>query len=238
MSFQDELNRVTKAPEDVLSEREKESYAKGVDSAQTSYENIKEELHKEKIPMSFYNNEHDGGSNSIGESVFLGDINFAATAWTSSEGENITLNLSKIASKWRNFILTGEVNDVSTKFAKSFREACDIDIDNKKITSKKRFILLDAMDSGYSIDNVIEMKSLFDLVLEDSEKMGMETYIIVSSNEYELACNTDCFDVTEGKYINFSSYEDFKKTLSEFIMVIMKSYLEDTEYNKDKCFTK
>lgn len=177
----------------------------------TMLKNIKEELHKEKIPMFFYNNEHDGGSNSIGESVFLGDINFAATAWTSSEGENITLNLSKIASKWRNFILTGEVNDVSTKFAKSFREACDCDIDNKKITSKKRFILLDAMDSGYSIDNVIEMKSLFDLVLEDSEKMGMETYIIVSSNEYELACDTDCFDVTEGKYINFSSYEDFKK---------------------------
>ena len=98
---------------------------------------------------------------------------------------------------------------MSTKFAKSFREACGID--DKKITSKKRFILLDTMDSGYSIDNVIEMKSLFDLVLEDSEKMGMETYIIVSSNEYELACDTDCFDVTEGKYINFSSYEDFKK---------------------------
>lgn len=33
MSFQDELNRVTKTPEDVLSKREKESYAKGVDSA-------------------------------------------------------------------------------------------------------------------------------------------------------------------------------------------------------------
>lgn len=32
------------------------------------------------------------------------------------------------------------------------------------------------------------------------------------------------------------SYEDFKKTLSKFIMVIMKSYLEDTEYNKDKYF--
>lgn len=30
MSFQDELNRVTKTPEDVLSKREKESYAKGV----------------------------------------------------------------------------------------------------------------------------------------------------------------------------------------------------------------
>ena len=44
MSFQDELNRVTKTPEDVLSKREKESYAKGVDSAQRSYEKIKEEL--------------------------------------------------------------------------------------------------------------------------------------------------------------------------------------------------
>ena len=28
MSFQDELNRVTKTPEDVLSKREKESYAR------------------------------------------------------------------------------------------------------------------------------------------------------------------------------------------------------------------
>lgn len=175
----------------------------------TMLKNIKEELHKKKIPMFFYNNEHDGGSNSIGESIFSGNVSFAATAWTSSEGENIFLNLSKIASKWRDFILTGKVNDLSTKFAKSFREACEID--DKKITSKKRFILLDAMDSGYSIDNVIEMKKLFDLVLEDSEKMGMETYIIISSNEYELACDTDCFDVTEGKYINFSSYEDFKK---------------------------
>ncbi len=44
MIFQDELNRVTKTPEDVLSKREKESYAKGVDSAQRSYEKIKEEL--------------------------------------------------------------------------------------------------------------------------------------------------------------------------------------------------
>ena len=44
MSFQDELNRVTKTPEDVLSKREKESYAKGVDSAQRSYEKIKEEF--------------------------------------------------------------------------------------------------------------------------------------------------------------------------------------------------
>ena len=44
MSFQDELNRVTKTPEDVWSKREKESYAKGVDSAQRSYEKIKEEL--------------------------------------------------------------------------------------------------------------------------------------------------------------------------------------------------
>lgn len=44
MSFQDELNRVTKTPEDVLSEREKESYANGVNSAQTSYGKIKEEL--------------------------------------------------------------------------------------------------------------------------------------------------------------------------------------------------
>lgn len=44
MSFQDELNKITKTPEDVRSEKEKESYTYGVDSAQRTYEQIKEKL--------------------------------------------------------------------------------------------------------------------------------------------------------------------------------------------------
>lgn len=35
----------------------------------------------------------------------------------------------------------------------------------------ERWILLDAMDSGFSIDNVIEMKDLFQLVLNDAKQI-------------------------------------------------------------------
>lgn len=74
-----------------------------------------------------------------------------------------------------------------------------------------RFLLLDAVDSGYSIDNVIELKELFKLILKDSEEHDVHTYIIVSANEYELANSENCFDVANGKYITFANYEEYRK---------------------------
>ncbi len=172
----------------------------------TLIKNLWDDLKKHEIPVLSYDNLRDGGTRSIGEEIFSGNVELAATAYCSSEGENISLNLNKFAGNLREFIQTGRV---VTKFSRladamSGRE-------KKEITSKERWILLDAMDSGYSIDNVIEMKDFFDLVLEDGQKFGMEVYIVISSNEYELACGADCFDVTSGKYVNFESYEEYKK---------------------------
>ena len=172
----------------------------------TMLKNIESELNKEKIPVFLYDNESHGGDRAISESIFNRDYNFAATAWCSSEGENICLNLCQNVSKFKEFIETGTVNT----FAKRCHRALGYEEDNE-ITSNERWILLDAMDSGYSIDNVIEMKDLFDIIIEDCETRNIEVYIVISSNEYELASGSDCFDVTEGKYINFSSYEDYKK---------------------------
>lgn len=174
----------------------------------TLLHNIKSELKKEDIPVFYYNNEKDGGNNSISESIFYGNLSFTATALCSSEGENISLNLSKIASKLRKFVETGDTGDRFNALAKTLALKDDNEENN---VSNERWILLDAMDSGYSIDNVIEMKDFFDLVIKDAKEFGIELYIVISSNEYELAHESKCFDVMEGKYIQFASYEDYKK---------------------------
>ena len=95
---------------------------------------------------------------------------------------------------------------MSDRLAKVFR-----DNEEEKITSNERWILLDAMDSGYSIDNVIDMKDFFQLVIDDTKRHGKELYIIVSSNEYELAHESNCFNVMEGRYISFNNYDEYKK---------------------------
>ena len=174
----------------------------------TLLHNIKSELKKEDIPVFYYDNEIDGGNNSISESIFYGNLSFTATALCSSEGENISLNLSKIASKLRKFVETGDNGDRFNALAKTLALKDDNEENN---VSNERWILLDAMDSGYSIDNVIEMKDFFDLVIKDAKEFGIELYIVISSNEYELAHESKCFDVMEGKYIQFASYEDYKK---------------------------
>ena len=70
---------------------------------------------------------------------------------------------------------------------------------------------MDAIDSGFSIDNVIETKDFFKMVIKDFADHGYELFIVVSANEYELANNEDCFDVMNGKYVKFADYDDFKK---------------------------
>lgn len=175
----------------------------------TMLHNIKDKLKKENIPVFFFDNEKNGGSNSISEAMFYGNIDFGATAMCSSEGENISMNLGKCAAKWRKFLQTGDNGDRFNLLAKSIAKI-NGETEEKEI-SNERWILLDAMDSGFSIDNVIEMKDLFSLVLEDAKKLGIELYIVISSNEYELVHESNCMDVTEGKYMTFENYEDYKK---------------------------
>lgn len=173
----------------------------------TMLHNVRDKLKKENIPVFFFDNEKDGGSNSISEAMFYGDIDFGATAMCSSEGENISMNLGKCAAKWRKFLQTGDNGDCFNKLAKLLSDKNE----EEKEFLNERWILLDAMDSGYSIDNVIEMKDLFSLVIEDAEKLGVELYIVISSNEYELVYESHCMDVTEGKYVKFVDYDDYKK---------------------------
>ena len=146
---------------------------------------LKERLEKDKITYVDYDNLKDGGSTSIGAAVFQNDITFAATAILSSEGENINMNLSRFAAR------IGQA-------VRSNRGA------------EKIFILLDAIDSGLSIDNIVNFKIfLYNTVFPDIN--DTELYVVAAANSYELASEEDCYDVAEGKHIKFHDYAAYKQ---------------------------
>jgi hypothetical protein len=149
-----------------------------------------------------------------------------SAAMSSSEGENIVLNISKLASALRPFIKTGEVQNESNKFAKAFAKAVWGDkAEEKKEVPNERWILLDAVDSGLSVDNIVDIKEyLFKTILEDD--FDGQIYIVVSANEYELCRGENCFDVYGGKYVKFPNYEKYRNFILKSREIKDKRYQE------------
>ena len=170
----------------------------------TLLRNISEECKKQNIPCLSYDNLHDGGNSSLA-SLIENDLQEAVYLMSASEGECIKANLGRKSKIFKEFVEKGIVNDRYYRFAKI--------LDNKEdeiIESDDRVFLFDAVDSGLSVDSVVEIKSLFDLILEDFKDSEKNIYIVIAANEYELARNSECFDVNEGKYIRFKDYEEYR----------------------------
>lgn len=141
-------------------------------------------LKREGTPVIMFNNLHDGGQNARSMAGLMNDFSFLAAAMCGSEGENINMNIGNFAARLGDFIRrTPQGQDV--------------------------FILMDAVDSGYSVDNIVELKSLFKIILDTAD--GRDIYIIISANEYELARGEFCWDVNKCKYVQFKDYEDYRK---------------------------
>ena len=171
---------------------------------------IRDGLKKDNIPYVFFDNLHDGGSNSISEAGFYGNFGFMATAMCSSEGENIVMNMGNLAARLGQFVKTGEdpKEKKYTQLARSIAQINGEEIEESEIP-KERWILLDAVDSGLSVDNIVDIKEqLFKIILEYN--YGNEIYIVISANEYEMARGEQCFDVYNGKYVTFKDYEEYR----------------------------
>lgn len=143
----------------------------------TILNNIYEHLKTNKIPTLRYNNLTDNNPEDNIKNMVL--------RYTSSEGENISINLGTMLSKIKSFM-------------------------KSETESNERWLLLDAVDSGYSIDNIIDLKGVFELIIRDAESLNIDFYIIISANEYELVDNSNCLDVTTGEYIKFKDYKEYK----------------------------
>lgn len=170
----------------------------------TLLQNISSEMKNRKIPCHLHNNLTDGGSNSISEAIYSGEMEFGATLMESSEGECIKMYIGKLAMGYKEFLKTGFMNTRKNRFAKIFNK------DEEREVPNTRVLLFDAIDSGLSVDSVVEIKLMCDKLFEYAKEYGVELYIIIAANEYELARNSQCFDVNAGKYISFKDYEDYR----------------------------
>lgn len=145
---------------------------------------LKDQLENENVPALSFDNLHEGGHYARSAAMFYQDFAFVGTSMQSSEGENIALNIGNFASK---------IGDFQRRHA----------------DAKELWLFFDAVDSGLSVDNVVELKDvLFRLILEN--RGSTEVYIVVSANEYELVRGEACFDVLRCKYTKFSSYERYR----------------------------
>ena len=145
---------------------------------------LKDQFDQDGTPYIHFDNLRDGGANARSTAGFRGDFDFLATASFASEGENIFMNMNKFAGKIVNFVSTNK-------------------------SDKGLWIFMDAVDSGYSVDNIIDIKNFINLILKDFGMVN-DIYFIISANEYELARNESCFDVYRGKYITFDSYDEYR----------------------------
>lgn len=151
-------------------------------------------------PKFSYDNYLEGGRNAMEKLDFIGDTSGMISRAMASEGENIKMNLGRFVQALRLFIYSPEVD------------------------SKERWILLDAVDSGLSIDGIEELKRVCGLVIKDSERLGLKTYIIASSNSYTLAEGSHCIDIRNGKPIKFDSYEHYRRFILDTNDYKLKRY--------------
>lgn len=157
----------------------------------TILKNIKHRCKTGDIDYVSYDNQHDGADVLKSKAGMIGDFSLMANLMCASEGEGISLAFGDFVKSLRGFI-------------------------HKKNKNPEKWILIDALDSGFSIDNILEVKKMFELIIKDKPS-DTEVYIVVSANAYEVANGEDCINVRTGKHIKFANYEEYKQTILDSV---------------------
>jgi len=144
-----------------------------------------------------YSNLRDGGGNSMQKSLSEGDLEFLATAVSSSEGEQVYMNFGRAVKS---------IGKAVAQYKK----------DNTPL-----LVLLDAIDSGASIDRQREIRELMSCIERDIGVLGnanpqVEIYIVAAVNTYELAAAAPCVDVRDEKQYSFTSYSEYADFICRF----------------------
>lgn len=170
---------------------------------------IKAQLKEAGIPVMEYDNYSMGGSYSMQKLLDEGKIDVLAQMATSSEGEKIFINMHDVAGRLKGWFERNKGRD-------------------------EYWLLFDAIGSGLSIDYIIELKNLFELICFDLNRKKKKMYIVVSTNEYEFCIGNNGFDVQKGEYIeipDYNSYRDIIQKSREKKDKFYEKYL-DKKYHK------
>lgn len=150
----------------------------------TALEQIHRQLINDEIPVLFHDNHKQGEREALSKASYRQNFEMMAKLMMSSEGENIKHVLENVATDM------GALSRSSS-------------------SAKELWFLFDAIDSGFSVDNIVELKTLlFPIVSKTNQDKGI--YFVTSANEYELARGENCFDIANGRYIRFADYEEYR----------------------------
>lgn len=155
----------------------------------TAFTYIQDILKENDIPVFKYSNLTEGGNTARESALFYGNLNLLAEQITSSEGENIVINIGTMAQKLGSFV-------------------------GRNKEKGEIWILLDAIDSGLSIDYIEEVKEFLHDQLID-KLTDIDLYILISTNNYELCIGEACYNVQDCQYIDIYSYEEFKRIVKK-----------------------
>ena len=175
---------------------------------------IKDIIKDNGYPLVLYNNMKDGGDNIYCKDGF--SDNFAAifAVRELSEGEQI-LNASSRYLELLNSVLDGNI-----KRDDNFRIYRD---------TQHVFLLLDAIDSGYSIDNIFNLVFNLRQAIKKAKMEDKYLYIIAAANSYELVRHNRCWDVQKSKEVTFKDYEEYRKRIIETRQHILKQWEKKEE---------
>lgn len=162
---------------------------------------IKKECEQNEIPYLSFDNKIEGGAHAMSQAEFYGNIDSLLRLAWHSEGEQINECLGQMAIKLSNKVKSMHSGDTL-------------------------FVLLDACDSGYSIDNLLGMKDFLHIVRDDTAQKGINAYIIVSTNSYELVRDETALNVSTFTTRKFKSYEAY------YNFILKSRKYKDSRYAK------
>lgn len=169
---------------------------------------IKDHLKQNDILFTHYDNHKDGGSYAQSVALADGRADVVFGLMSSSEGEGININLRDILGRVIKYTQTLNPRDLRSRDER-------FDFFRKEIEFKtdEVWVMLDASDSGMSIDAVINLK----FVLHELERLliekGKVVYIIVAANEYEMCVDEQCLDVKGLRYHTYKTYKLYKRAI-------------------------
>lgn len=148
---------------------------------------IKQYAENNDIPVWEYSNTRDGQM-ANDKYALAGKMELVATNMVSSEGEQVAINFGEAVSNLGRFVTKTEGTII---------------------------ILLDAIDSGASIDRARDIKDLFHMIIGNEK--NREVYIVMAVNHYELAKSpTDCVHARTGKHLTFDNYDEYADFVVNF----------------------
>lgn len=158
----------------------------------TLIQQLKEKCKEFDIPNLSYDQRGLQSSDMLMDKMlnFDNDISGLVNMYASSEGQRIRESIYYFGRDYQKFLKT------------------------VKKHQKHLFFFFDALDSGLSVDNIIEFKhDCVEPIIETCNRANKEVYILVPCNEYEMARGENCLILPDLTYREIKNYDDYRKII-------------------------